>query len=330
MSGERPRRSRRSCRAVSILSVAGFTNVGHRLHARDYRRGAGSRWATRRCWSPGPPGESAWRAAVGLADLGARVVIVGREPREDGRRPNAGSPGPSTHRGDLSLMAEVRRLADDIMRTHSRGSTSWSTISVCSYPENVNSLRGAGGEHSPPTSPVTSCSPTCSYPRLIESAPSRVVNVSSGGHVRRSHTPGSSPVGRGWLQGEPTVYAPDQAGTGDPHRDVGGPVGFESGVVFHVDASRLGQDRWGAHVSAHIQPVDTYPCLRTRRAQGADTVIWLASSVDARGNQRQFLVRSCSGPDPSPRQNRRKDASRDRLWSGLVGLTGSDLTHQES
>src|SRR4051794_33753896 len=69
--------------------------------------------------------------AAGLASRGARVAIVGRNPAKL-EATAAAIGGADTFRADLSLLAEVRRLADDL---------------AAAYPDGIDVLMNNAGIH---------------------------------------------------------------------------------------------------------------------------------------------------------------------------------------
>ena len=120
--------------------------------------------------------------AIGLAALGARVAITGRDlartetAAADIRRAT-GNPAVDAFAADLSSQAEVRRLAAEVL---------------AAYPRLDVLVNNVGGSWATATSPPTawsapsrsttwppSCSRTCCCDRLEASAPARVVTVSS-------------------------------------------------------------------------------------------------------------------------------------------------------
>ena len=118
--------------------------------------------------------------ALGLADLGARVALTGRDPQRTetvaGRSASAGGQV-ETFVADLSSQEEVRRLAAEALERLPR-------IDVL-----VNNVGATGTPgRPPPTASSTpsrsttwrpSCSPTCSSTASGTARPARVVNVAS-------------------------------------------------------------------------------------------------------------------------------------------------------
>ncbi len=127
-------------------------------------------------------------AAVALARLGARMIVVGRDPRRTEAAVSAvhagAAPGtePSSYLCDFSSQAEIRRLAAEVRRDHSR-------IDVL--------VNNAGGVHSRRQLTVDGIERTFATNHLgyflltkllrdviVRSAPARVVTVASAGHRR--------------------------------------------------------------------------------------------------------------------------------------------------
>ena len=124
-------------------------------------------------------------AAVGLAEFGANVVVVGRD-REKGEAALAEirrrSGNPKVHRmvADLSVRAEVRRLADGY------ASRFWRLDVLVNNAGILLHERSTTADGLEATLAVNHLAPFLLTKRLLpllkESAPARVVNVASGAH----------------------------------------------------------------------------------------------------------------------------------------------------
>jgi hypothetical protein len=66
------------------------------------------------------------------------------------------------------------------------------------------------------------------------------------------------------------------------------------------------------------------PFLRTPE-QGADTIVWLASSAEALESSGRFWFDRQVAPTHIMESTKESDAERQQLWDRLVHLTGSDL-----
>jgi dehydrogenase/reductase SDR family member 12 len=302
---------------LSILSIAGFTNVGYRLHARGFDEGRID-MGDKTVVVTGATGGIGLATAVGLADLGARVVIVGRSP-EKLEATQRRVPGSTSHRGDLSLMAEVRRLADEILRTHQRVDVLVNNLGVL-LPE--RQLTAEGLEATLATNLAGHFLLTnLLLPRLIESAPARVVNVSSGGMYAARIRPRPLLSGEGGYRGA-AVYAQTKRAQLILTEMWGDRLG-SSGVVFHSMHPGWAKTE-GVRTSLPTFNRLIRPLLRSP-AQGADTVIWLASSVDAGETNGQFWFDRAPAPTHLRDSTRESREDREMLWHGLVELTGSDV-----
>ena len=125
------------------------------------------------------------RAAAGeLARLGARVVLVGRDPAKLTRareeiRAATGNEDLAEQVADLSLLSEVRALADRLLAGEPRIHVLVNNAGVL---ENARVLTREGFERSLATNLLAPFLLTRRLaPRLAESAPSRIINVLSGG-----------------------------------------------------------------------------------------------------------------------------------------------------
>jgi NAD(P)-dependent dehydrogenase (short-subunit alcohol dehydrogenase family) len=262
--------------------------------------------------------------AMGLAAMGARVAITGRDPaRTDESAREIRSAGDSEVEAfvaDLSSQAEVRRLADEVLERLPR-------IDVL-----VNNVGGYwdsrqvtvdGLEH---TFALNHLAPflltNLLLERLESSAPARVVTVAS-----RAHTTGR--VDFDDLQGEhaysgPRAYSQSKLANILFTHQISGRL---SGCGVTANALHPGFVRtsFGAEDPGVIQRF-LVPFIRPfmkAPAQGAATSIHLASSPDLAGVTGQYFA------DSEPRRSSGAsydDAVAARLWqvsADLVGIPAS-------
>jgi len=99
---------------MSKLSIASFTNLGYHLHSRHFSPiEADMRGKT--AVITGATGGLGLETARTLGALGARVVIVGRDTEKLDEARARASGQIVTEAADLSLMSEIRSLADRLV-----------------------------------------------------------------------------------------------------------------------------------------------------------------------------------------------------------------------
>ncbi len=260
-------------------------------------------------------GEAAARA---LAALGARVIVVGRNPKKIETTVAALGAEARGEIADLSLMSETRALANRLLEDEA-------TIDVLINNAGVllgeRSTTDEGLETSVATNVVSHFLLTnLLIPRLVESAPARIVNVSSGGMYTQpldvdkmldSPGPWRGAVAYARAKRAQVVLTEMWA---DELRD--------QDVVVH--AMHPG---WAATpgVSSGIPAFEkvTGALLRTPE-QGADTIVWLAAAPEAAESSGRFWHDRQSRPTHQALMGtEERPGARDRLWEVLADLTGT-------
>ncbi len=295
---------------MNKLSVASFTNLGYQFHSRSFRP-VDDDLGGKTVVITGATGGLGLAAARRLSDLGARVVMVGRS--EDKLRTAVSSmPGESVaYRADLSSMGEVRDLARRILAEEDRIDVLVNNVGVLLPSREVTS---EGLEKAFATNLAGQYLLTkLLMPRLIESAPARVINVSSGGMYSERIAPSA-------LQFEDRKYA----GAAAYARTKRGQVILaeewakeyaDSGVVFH--AMHPG---WAGTAGVE-QSLPTFnkvmgPFLRTAD-QGADTIVWLTASEDGAGRSGSFWFDRRIVPTHIMDSTRESQSDRRRFMANL-------------
>lgn len=220
------------------------------------------------------------RAAAGeLARMGARVVLVGRSrekldlAREE-IRAATGNGDLAVQVADLSLLAEVRALADRLLASERRLQVLVNNAGVL---ENERTDTAEGLERSLATNLLAPFVLTRRLaPRLIDSAPSRIVNVLSGGMYLASLGPSvlADPT-EAWDGA--TAYARHKRALmvlTEAWAEELGPGGVTVHAMHPGWAETPGVERSlpGFHRV-------TRPWLRTAE-EGADTIVWLAAAPE--------------------------------------------------
>jgi dehydrogenase/reductase SDR family member 12 len=304
---------------MSILTVPSFTNIGYWLHSHDHQP-LETDMSGRTVLITGATGGLGRAGAEKLAALGARTLIVGR----NAEKLNAATGGIDGevvgYRCDLSMMSEIRGLAARILAEEPRLDVLINNVGVL-LPE--RQLTEEGLEKTFATDLAGHFLLTnLLLRRLVESAPSRVVNITSGGMYSERIQPDD-------LQFETRDYKGTAAYA---HAKRGQVILTEmwakrlegTGVSFH--AMHPGWAATGG-VAASLPTFNTLmrPFLRSAE-QGADTMVWLAGATEpaaAKSGElwfdREIVAKHFFG------RTQETPEDRVRLWDRLVEITGSDV-----
>jgi dehydrogenase/reductase SDR family protein 12 len=302
---------------VSLLSITGFTNLGYKLHARDFEP-IDADLTGQTIVITGGTGGLGRAAAIELSRLGARLIVVSRtRSKLEDLRDSVDGPM-DTIQADLGLMAEVREVADRL-KSEQRIDVLINNVGVL-LPERQETDEGiektlavdlAG--HFLLTNLL--------IPKLVESAPSRVINVTSGGMYSERIRPDD-------LQFEEGTYT----GTAAYARAKRGQV-----ILTEMWAERLE----GTGVTVHsmhpgwartegvADSLPTFnllmkPFLRTPE-QGADTIVWLAAADEPGVTSGRFWFDREEAPTHMLESTQETESERHALWDGLADLTGADF-----
>lgn len=303
---------------MSILSVAGFTNLGYRLHARKFEP-IDSDLDRQTVLITGATGGLGKAAARSIASMGARTVVVGRSPEKLRQTEEEIAGDVVGYRADLSLMAQVRELAETLNREESRIDVLINNVGVL-LPE--REITSEGLEKTLATDLAGHFLLTnLLMLRLVESAPARIINVTSGGMYSERIRPDDLDSSLGEYRG-PVAYARAKRGqvilTGMWARRL-----ESTGITVH--AMHPG---W-AETSGVANSLPTFnrlmgPMLRTAD-QGADTIVWLAA--DSEPATTSGLLWFDREPVAEHMVDRTRETAEDRrsLWDRLVELTATDF-----
>lgn len=298
--------------------VGSFTNIGYRLRSRDWDVPLSSMEDSTAVITGATSGIGL-AAAQRMAGLGARAVLVGRNPEklENSVEQVAARSGGEVvgYRADLSSLDEVRRLAAKLLAEEERIEVLVNNASVLA-PERTLSVDGF--ELTLATNLLSPFLLTnLLIPRMVRSSEARIITVSSGG----MYTEGLDVSG---LVGDADGYRGTTAYARTKRAQV---------VLTEMWAEVLAGTGVVAH-SMHPGWVNTPgvaaslptfrrvagPLLRTAD-QGADTITWLASDAEALGSSGRFWL------DRRPRATHRLkrtqggDSQRHRLWEFLCEAT---------
>ena len=305
-----------------LPGMATFTNLGYRVRSRDFAPND-TDMTGRTVVITGATSGLGRVAAEAIAGLGATTVIVGRsaDKAEHARTEivaMTGNDDVAVELADLSLVAEVRSLGERLLSDH---------------PEIHVLINNAGGLFNPRRETSEGIELTLAtnllsgflltnmlLGRMKDSQPSRIINVSSGG----MYTQGISLSNLQFTEGDYSgakAYARTKRGqvilTGLWAEMLKG-----SGVV--ANAMHPG---WAATpgVDASLPGFGKFmgPLLRTPE-EGADTIVWLATSPEAEELSGGFFLDRAPHEThvlPHTKADRRK---RLELWKALADLSGWD------
>lgn len=304
-----------------VPGLLGFTNLGYRWHRRGWKPLAVS-LRGRVAVVTGATSGLGRAAAEQLAGLGARVVLVGRDREKTATACReiaaaTGNDDVAPAIADLSLLGDVRKLARRLLRDEPRIHILVNNAGVL---VNERTTTREGNETTLATNLLAPFLLTrLLQPRLAQSAPARIINVSSGGMYTTGLALDDLQFRKGRYNGS-LAYARTKralvvltASWAEELRD--------KGVVVH--AMHPGwADTPGVESSLPAFHAVTKRFLRTA-GQGADTITWLAAAPEvARVTGLFWLDREphptavFPGTDASPDE-------RQRLWKALTELTGA-------
>ncbi len=300
------------------LAIGRFTNLGYLWNARRFSDDL-QRMEGKTVVVTGGSGGLGLAAAESLASLGARVVIVGRnQGKLDAAVATIGGE-PRGVRCDLSLLREIRALAAHLTDTEPHIDVLINNVGVL-LPERRVSDEGL--EMTLATNLAGHFLLTnLLLPRLIESAPARVVNVTSGGMYSARIRPDDLQFRLRDYTGT-AAYAHTKRGQ-VILSEMWAAALAETGVVVHVL-----HPGW-ARTSGVKQSLPTFdrlmrPLLRTPE-QGADTIVWLAAAADPMRSTGRFWFDRRPAPTHLTDRTVENAGDRQQLWDALVELTGSDF-----
>ncbi len=307
-------------KAMDTAIAPGFSNIGYRVR--------------RRSWEPitesldgqtvvvtGATSGLGKAAATGLAGLGADVILVGRNPDKTAavQAEIAAAARSTTVRSelaDLSLMSEIRGLADRLLAEESaihvlinNAGTLFTERTVT--PEGIDDTLATNLlGHFLLTNLL--------IPRLVKSAPARIINVTSGGMYGQRISVSNLQNDLGEYKGS-AAYARTKRGQviltemwAEQLRDTG----------VTVNAMHPGwADTPGVVKSLPTFHKITKPFLRTP-AEGADTIVWLAASGEAAGRTGLFWHDRRPRPTHKTKRTRERPEARTALWDALSELSG--------
>jgi NAD(P)-dependent dehydrogenase (short-subunit alcohol dehydrogenase family)/carbon monoxide dehydrogenase subunit G len=302
-----------------LPGMLGFTHLGYRWRKRSWKPLSAS-LAGKTAVVTGATSGLGRITAERLAELGARVILIGRnvEKTEQARREisaNTGNAVVVAQIADLSLLSEVRRLADRLLQDEPQIHLLINNAGVLL---NTRTTTAEGIETTLATNLLAPFLLTNRLiPRLVASAPARIINVSSGGMYTTAIAADDLQYDKGVYDGS-RAYARTKRALvilseqwAERLRD--------RGVVVH--AMHPGwADTPGVETSLPTFYRLTKRFLRTP-AEGGDTIVWLAAAPEAGRvsglfwlDREPHITDVLPGTQASPEQRR-------QLWDALSRLS---------
>lgn len=262
--------------------------------------------------------------ALGLLKLGAEVIVVGRNPEKtravvEELKAKSVNPQVDFLLGDLSSLAEVRRVAGEFRRRFGRLNVLVNNVGATNF---ARELTVDGYERTFATNHLGYFLLTRELlPALEEGAPSRVVSVASSAHVIARDPGLADPMSTrgysGWMQYGRSKLA---------------------NILFARELARRVADKGITSNSLHpgfvasdfldkpgfwraIKPLAYLFALSP--AKGALTSIYLASSPEVEGVTGEYFFK-CKVRTPT--QAARDDALAAKLWALSEELTGASAS----
>jgi dehydrogenase/reductase SDR family member 12 len=302
---------------MSLFSIAGFTNIGYRLHSRDHEP-VRTDMTGKTVVVTGGTGGLGRASAEAIAALGARTVVVGRDRQKLDAAVKEIDGEVIAHEADLSLMAEIRDLAEHL-GSERRIDVLINNVGVL-LPERTETSEGLETTFATDLAGQFLLT-NLLIPQLVESGDSSIVNVTSGGMYSERIRPGDLQFQRREYSGT-AAYAHAKRGqvilTDLWARRLEG-----SGVSVHAMHPGWANTP-GVAGSLPLFDKVMRPFLRTAQ-QGADTMVWLASTSDPAGRSGELWFDREVVPKHLVERTRESESDRQELWDRLVTVTGSDL-----
>jgi NAD(P)-dependent dehydrogenase (short-subunit alcohol dehydrogenase family) len=309
--------------ALEISVVGSFSRIGPRV------RGRLAGWTSpvpgcldgRTVLITGPTSGIGRETAEALAALGARIVLVGRDParletvRADlARRYGVGRA--ATVVADLGSLASIRAAADAILADEDRLDVLIDNAGAI-FPE-----RRPGPDGIDETFALLVVGPFALearlQPLLRRTRGSRVIAVTSGGmYTERLDL--DDPQGRDVPHSGPRAYARAKRAQVALSREWArrlAPLGIAHAVMHPGWTATPGLAASLPRFSQLMGPLLRSP------ADGADTIVWLATEPDPLARSGQLFLDRHARPFDRLPGTRLSPADRARLWDLVVGLSG--------
>jgi NAD(P)-dependent dehydrogenase (short-subunit alcohol dehydrogenase family) len=303
--------------------VGSFTNVGHLIRKSGWEDEF-ARMDGKVVVVTGATSGLGLATAEWLAELGAGLRLVGRSPEKladtlEQIRSATGNDDLATYSADFSSMDQVRRLAAQLLEGEPRIDV---LVNNAGALINERHETSEGNELTLATNLLSHFLLTnLLVSRLEESAPARIINVSSGGMYTQRIRVRDLQSTRGEYNGS-IAYARAKRGQ-VILTELWAEKLADRGIVVH--AMHPGwADTPGVEKSLPLFRILTRPFLRTPK-QGADTIVWLAASPDAAEVTGRFWHDRHPRPTHRLKSTVENPADRQALWDALNELAGTDF-----
>lgn len=308
---------------AEILVIPSFTRTGYALRRRLFAWEDPSAWslAGRTVVLTGPTSGLGRAAADGLAALGARLVLVGRD---EGRLAGTRDELVAAHAGlqaalvvaDMSSLASVRAAAETILATEPRIDVVVDNAGAM-FPERGETPEGF--ERSFATMVLGPFVLVARLlPRLLESPDGRVIAVTSGGQYTQALPLDDLGFERGEYDGA-RAYARAKRAQVTLVREWARRL---RGTSVVINAMHPGwADTPG--LEASLPGFRDLMGDRLRSAEeGIDTVLWLAAASDGNDDSGKLFLDRRPRPFDRVPMTRLDAAQRRELWDRIVAMTG--------
>lgn len=300
---------------IDKLSIATFTNLGYLAHSLGFDP-VDADLTGKTVVITGATGGLGRSTATTLGEMGARVIVVARDQDKlDETVAEIGTRAVSI-RADLSLMSEIRRLAERLQEEE-RIDVMVNNVGVL-FPE--RRMTSEGLERTLAVNLAGHFLLTNRLiPKLEGQGTGRIINVTSGGMYAERIRPDDLQYERGSYRGS-VAYARTKRGqvilTEMWAEQLAG-----SGVVVHVM-----HPGW-VKTAGVAESLPTFnlvmkPFLRSVE-QGADTIVWLAAADEPGGSSGEFWFDRRKVPTHLLERTRETPQERDALWDRLEELTSA-------
>jgi len=291
--------------------VGSFTSIGHKMRSRTWDPIRDDALHGRTVLITGATSGIGRTVAIEAARLGARVRIVARSP-EKAEALLSDLPDTRYYLADLSLTSEVSRVSDDILEAESEIHVLINNAVVLP-PQRSETPEGLELGHA--TNLVAPFLLTNRLlDRLVESAPSRIINVVSGGMYTQGLALDDLNNSRGEYRGA-LAYARAKRGLMVLTKMWADRLG---GTGVTVNATHPGWvDTPGVRGSIPAFHRITRPLLRTPE-QGADPILWLAAGRTGGIETGKLWHDRATRPEYRLKSTIETSADRNRLWELLT------------
>lgn len=308
---------------AEILVIPSFTRTGYALRRRLFDWEDPSAWsmAGRTVVLTGPTSGLGRETADGLAALGARLVLVGRDQGRLAMTRDelvAAHPGleAATVVADMSSLASVRAACDEILAAEPRIDVVVDNAGAM-FPERDETADGFER-----TFAVMVLGPFVMVsrllPRLLDSPDGRVVAVTSGGQYTQALPLDDLQFTRGEYDG-PRAYARAKRAQVALVREWARRLRGTPAVVNSMHPGWADTPGLEASLPGFRELMGDH--LRSP-AEGVDTILWLAAAPAARARTGQLYLDRRPRPFDRVPMTRLMPADRRELWDRVVALSG--------